>query len=295
MTEQARILIVDDEPAVRTALRLAIRRKPWQIEEVESAESALMRLQSDRFDAALIDKNLPGISGIELIREIRKTDQSLAIIVITGFASSESATEALHLGIDAYLEKPFDNVYNVAGKVEDILAARKRQRQSGEHAAIDENFTRALDVLQGRSTQTKHARKLKILVVCSLESERKWFVEQFQSDTTEIVEVSSSGEALRHCDANPDPNLVITDTSIQEPDVVAFIGNMRHRLPRAGFVVVAERSPVHLKLLISLIALGVRVLLERPLDRESLGRKLEYIGCKLQTTTQSLKRAEGKF
>lgn len=293
MTEQVRILIVDDEPAVRTALKLAIRRRPWQVEEVESAEAAYVQLQSGRFDIALIDKNLPGMSGVDLIREIRKTDRSLAIIVITGFASSESATEALHLGIDAYLEKPFDDVYNVAGKIEDILAVRKRQRQVGEQTVIDENFKRALDVLQGQSTQTKDGPKLKILVVCPQESERKWFVEQFQSDTTEVVEVSSSGEALKHCNAKPNPNLVITDTSIQEPDVVEFIGNIKSRLPQAGFVVVAERSPVHLKLLISLIALGVRVLLERPLDRESLRRKFEYIGCKLQTTTQSAKRAEG--
>lgn len=293
MTDQVRILIVDDEPAVRTALKLALRRRPWQVEEVESAEDALTRLQSSTFDAALIDKNLPGMTGIELIGEIRKTNQAIAIIVITGFASSESATESLHLGIDAYLEKPFDNVYNVTKMLEDILTTRQRQRQSGELAAIDGHLCRAFDALQGSSTNTAAAAELRILVACSARSERQWFVEQFRSNNVKTVDVSSSGDALRHCASNPDPHIVITDTSVQEPDVVRFIEQIKSRAPDTDFIVVAERSPLHLKLLISLIGLGVRVLLERPLESESLRKKLEYLAGKIRQEARSARRAGG--
>ena len=292
MSDQARILIVDDEPAVRAALKLAIRRRPWQVEGVDSAEAALTRLQASEFDAALIDKNLPGITGIELIREIRKTNQSMAIIVITGFASFESATETLHLGIDAYLEKPFDNVYDVIKKLEDILAAKQSQRQSDKLAAANEHFCRAVDALQRISMKPKGMAELRILVVSPIESEREWFVKQFQSKTTYIAQVSSSSEALKHCDANPEPHVVIIDISVQGPDVLQFIEKMKKNVPEAGFIVVAERSPLHLKLLISLIALGVPVLLEKPLDAERLRKKLEYIAGKIRTTTRPARREE---
>jgi DNA-binding NtrC family response regulator len=295
MTDQVRILIVDDEPAVRTALKLAIRRRPWQVEEVESAEAALTRLEVSRFDAALIDKNLPVMTGIELIREIRKTNQSMAIMVITGFASSESATESLHLGIDAYLEKPFDNVYKVASKLEDILVERQRRRQSGELAAVNEHFCRALDALEGKSKKTKGTPELRILVVSPIESEGEWFVKQFQSNTIGVIHVSSSSEALKYCTANPDPHIVIVDATIQDPEVVQFVEKMKRLVPEVNFIVVAEKSPLHLRLIMQLIALGVRVLLEKPLDSESLRKKLEYIAGRLRLTARPSKRTERRM
>lgn len=293
MIDQVRILIVDDEPAVRTALKLAIRRRPWHVEEVDSAEAALKRLRTSAFDAALIDKNLPGMTGIELIREIRKTNRSLAIMVITGFASSESATESLHLGIDAYLEKPFDNVYDVAAKLENILAAHQHQRESGTETTLYDNFCAALDVLRGVSTKTKAAPELRILVACPTASEQEWFIRQFKSNSTLIDSASSSREALKYFDDNPPPHLVVTDTSIQDPDITLFVHNIIKRAPQAGLIVIAERTPLHLNLLISLIGLGVRVLVERPLEREALRKKLEHIVDKLRPTKQSAKRAKG--
>src|SRR5262249_41427902 len=102
---RTRGLIVDDEPAVRTALGLALEDAGWQVEAVESSERALGRLKETTFDIVVIDKNLPGMGGVDLIRAIRKTDEHILLVLITGYASVASAMETLELGVNGYLEK----------------------------------------------------------------------------------------------------------------------------------------------------------------------------------------------
>jgi DNA-binding response OmpR family regulator len=104
----ARILVVDDEEAVLQVFCLALNDPAWHVEGVTSAETALERLHADPFDLYLVDKNLVGMSGLELIRQIRKTDDLARCMLITGYASRQSAIEAANLGIDAYIEKPCD-------------------------------------------------------------------------------------------------------------------------------------------------------------------------------------------
>src|SRR5437773_8676027 len=109
-----RILIVDDEPAILMALRLALEERPWRIFTAPTAEKALELCGGSDFDAYIVDKNLPGASGIALVRELRRRSRVPAIVIMTGFASTTSAFEALNLGVDAYLETPFHDILAVA-------------------------------------------------------------------------------------------------------------------------------------------------------------------------------------
>jgi DNA-binding response OmpR family regulator len=125
----ARILVVDDDKAVLQVFCLALRDNAWHVEGAASAEVALERLRAQPFDLYLIDKNLPGMSGVELIREIRRTDAVARCILVTAYASKRSAVEAGNLGIDAYIEKPCD-VIALKDRVRALLEHRTREARA---------------------------------------------------------------------------------------------------------------------------------------------------------------------
>src|SRR5262245_26791096 len=126
-----RVLIVDDEPSVLTLLQLAFEQREWDLVTADTGEAALDSFRAARPDVVLADKNLPGISGVDVIREIRKTNEDLGIILMTGYASAESAQETLNLGIDEYVQKPFEDIMLLAGLIERVIArARLRAAQS---------------------------------------------------------------------------------------------------------------------------------------------------------------------
>lgn len=192
MSEQIRVLIVDDEPSVQFTLSLASRKRPWQITSVESAEDALIKLPDNTFDVALVDKNLPGMNGVELIRQIRKTDRTMGVIMITGFASVNSAIETMHLGIDSYIEKPFDDIYDVVKRVERVAKESRSKRRGSDAEAAAKHFLKAVDALQAKK---KPSRLLKVIVASPTPSDREWMVAQL-GDAARIVTAASSAEAL---------------------------------------------------------------------------------------------------
>lgn len=116
-----RILIVDDEEGVLQTLRLSFDRYAWTVETATSAEQALELHRKSAFDVLVVDKNLPGMTGVELVRELRRKHDRVAVLLMTGFASTESAVETLNLGIEAYLEKPFANIFEVGARVSAVV------------------------------------------------------------------------------------------------------------------------------------------------------------------------------
>ena len=106
--ENYRILIVDDEFSVRDSLYNWFREDGYQVETAEDANEALKKLQEKSFDVALLDIKLPGIDGIELQKRINKISGDTTIIIITAYASVNTAVQALKEGAFDYVTKPFD-------------------------------------------------------------------------------------------------------------------------------------------------------------------------------------------
>jgi DNA-binding response OmpR family regulator len=116
-----RILIVDDDPEVVEALKAVFTGKPWQVDAVAEASVALSWHRKHAYDLLIVDKNLPDLDGVEIIRQLRTDNDRVRVVVLTGYATSESAVESLNLAIDAYLLKPFASV-DVLETIEDVLA-----------------------------------------------------------------------------------------------------------------------------------------------------------------------------
>ena len=102
-----RILIVDDESAIRRALRPPLVELGFQVMEASRGEEALQTLRLSVFDCVLLDVNMPGIGGIETLRRIRSFAPRLPVLVLTVRDQEEDKVEALELGADDYVTKPF--------------------------------------------------------------------------------------------------------------------------------------------------------------------------------------------
>lgn len=101
-----RILVVDDEEDIIESLSRSLSRRGYEVETALTGEEALEKVKKGRFDVALLDINLPGINGIQVLEEIKKITAEIEVIMITGYGSIDSATESLKKGAYDYIQKP---------------------------------------------------------------------------------------------------------------------------------------------------------------------------------------------
>ncbi|HEY5610098.1 MAG TPA: sigma-54 dependent transcriptional regulator [Thermoanaerobaculia bacterium] len=127
--ERGSILIVDDEPSVRDSLRRWFIDDGYEVSTAEGANDALTRMAERRWDVALVDIRMRGTDGIELQRRMREIDPQLAVIIMTGYASVETAVAALKNGAFDYITKPLDPD-DVAHLVQNALALRRANEEN---------------------------------------------------------------------------------------------------------------------------------------------------------------------
>lgn len=118
-----KILIVDDEKVIRDVFIESFRE--YKIVPADNGQRALSILkQLNDIDLVIVDVMMPGLGGIELLKEIKRINPNYKIIILTGYGSKEAADEALHLGAEEYLEKPFD-IMKVKEMLEKMLCRGK--------------------------------------------------------------------------------------------------------------------------------------------------------------------------
>ena len=104
--ERTKVLVVDDERSILSLLRDALGQWGYQVASFASAGEALQALRSELFAVALIDIHMPDMGGLELLREIKKHDEAIEVVMMTGYPTIASAVEALKEGAYDYLSKP---------------------------------------------------------------------------------------------------------------------------------------------------------------------------------------------
>jgi two-component system response regulator PilR (NtrC family) len=103
-----RILVVDDERSMRELLAIVLRREGYEVLLAESGRAAVDTLEREAVDLLISDIKMPDLSGVEVLRAAKRIDQDILGIMITAFASTDTAVEAMRLGACDYLSKPFD-------------------------------------------------------------------------------------------------------------------------------------------------------------------------------------------
>jgi DNA-binding NtrC family response regulator len=105
------ILVVDDELIVRESLTKWFREDGYRVDAAELAATALKKLQAGRWDLMLVDIKMPGMDGIELLQRVKSTNSDVIVIIITAFATVDTAVKALKQGAFDYITKPIDPDY----------------------------------------------------------------------------------------------------------------------------------------------------------------------------------------
>jgi two-component system, OmpR family, KDP operon response regulator KdpE len=126
---QGKVLIVDDDASIRRALHTTLSALGFEIEEASSGEQAVSFVRTERYDAVLLDINMPGMGGIAACRSLRQLAEGLPILMLTVRDSADDKIDALDAGADDYITKPF-HVGELTARVRS--AVRRSQVAQGE-------------------------------------------------------------------------------------------------------------------------------------------------------------------
>ncbi len=129
------VLVVDDDPAIRMALRMVLEDAGHHVEEAESGDRALERLDAGRLDVVLLDLAMPGLPGLDTLLRIRETAPDLGVIVVSGEATLANAIKAGQRGAYDFIEKPPDRERLLAVVVEAAQLTRMRRSMAGRNDA----------------------------------------------------------------------------------------------------------------------------------------------------------------
>src|SRR2546430_425983 len=121
-----KVIVVEDEARVRNMLSAALAQMGFDATFVSSSEAATKTIAQNTFDIMILDLNLSGMGGIEFLQSLRRKDQNIQVIILTGFGNLEAAKTAIHLDVVEFLTKPCK-----LGELE-IALDRARKRRKGQ-------------------------------------------------------------------------------------------------------------------------------------------------------------------
>ena len=154
MSAKSRLLIVDDELSVRDSLGKWFGEEGYEVETAESASDAMTKLAQGKWHAALVDIKMHGTDGIELQRRMHEIDPDLVVIMMTGYASVETAVAALKNGAYDYITKPLDPD-EISHLVKKALAHKQTEQENVRLRETVAEVARPEDIV-GQSTVMNH-------------------------------------------------------------------------------------------------------------------------------------------
>jgi putative two-component system response regulator len=146
MDSKGSILVVDDEAGPRESLRM-ILNPIYDIHTAENGQEAINFLIQKKVDLVTLDLNMPGLSGIDTLQEIRKLQPDIEVMIITGYGSLSNAQEAIRFGAGDFISKPF----NVA----DIIAIVSKAFERRSHNMKIKDLIQQIKALRSSSDENK--------------------------------------------------------------------------------------------------------------------------------------------
>ena len=208
------VLVVDDEPVVLTVLREALRRGGYRVTTAASAEEAIALFDKQAFDLVLTDKNLPGASGLEVLRVARKLNPPPAVVLITGYSSYDSAVEAFDVGAFDYIEKPIKDLESLRQRVRRALSRR------------DEQMAR---------TETPPQLEPSRVLLVDVAGDRRDLMAEFLGKTYQVTTVADGDKALERLEAERF-DVVLADRNLPGLSGLRVIEQARRLLPHCAAV-----------------------------------------------------------
>jgi DNA-binding response OmpR family regulator len=155
--EQARILVIDDDKAVRKSHEALLKANGYEVDVAETGKEAIKKSKAKLYNLALVDLRLPDMEGIELLTAMRETVPKTVKIIITGYPSQENAIEAVNRGADGYMVKPY-SMEELLRKIKEQLQKQKEARKFSEEKVKEFIEARAEEYESRTSTKGKHKK-----------------------------------------------------------------------------------------------------------------------------------------
>ncbi len=108
MPGKAKLLIVDDEDTLRLLVRSELEQRGYDVDEADSGETALEKMETDHFTLVILDIRMPGIDGMEVLKRIREKNLAEKVIMLTGVDELKIARDSLQFGANDFLTKPYE-------------------------------------------------------------------------------------------------------------------------------------------------------------------------------------------
>ncbi len=125
-----KILIIDREPDIRKILENLLSKKGYQVRSVSGGQEVIDILKSELFDLVVMDINMPGTNGLEVIRNVKELEEGIEVIVLTGLNTIDNAVQSLkHDGAFDFLSKPLENGDQLINSVEKALQKQRANKR----------------------------------------------------------------------------------------------------------------------------------------------------------------------
>ena len=129
---KGQIVVIDDDEGNRKSIEMALRKDGYHVTSFGSGPQGIEHLKENGADLLVTDLRMPGMDGLEVLKVAKHGDPGLAVLVITGFGSVESAVDAMKQGADDFLLKPITDIEQLRLKVGTILKTRRLERENRE-------------------------------------------------------------------------------------------------------------------------------------------------------------------
>jgi two-component system response regulator FixJ len=189
----ASVFVIDDQDSVRHALAEMLRVFGFDVETYESADRFLTTLDRERPGCIVADVRMPGIDGIELVRELIRRNVTLPVVLISGHADVPMAVAGIKAGAEDFIEKPIDDAQLVAAVNRGLARTFDQRQQKGTADRLFENFSRLtprqieiFDLVANGFTSQAIASKLD-LSVRTVESYRAQIMEKMQAESVAVL------------------------------------------------------------------------------------------------------------
>ncbi|MCP4448722.1 MAG: response regulator [Myxococcales bacterium] len=234
----------------------------WEVSTAGSGEEAMERFAAGRFDLVITDKNLPGISGIEVVTQMRMQDSAVTIMMLTGFGSASSAVDTLNAGTDSYIEKPVRDLIRLAARAEATLRRRRQQRSSG--------------LIEGSTPR----EPFDVLVLCAAPSQSTFIATELAGKVDSTIICPSWAVARPYLSEKPH-SLVLVDEGVAH--LTYAIGTLRAEFESLPVAVFGQQ--LGLELIMRLVELGVSTCIVLPLGWAQCSTRVAYLIDKLRRTS----------
>lgn len=227
--EMSKVLVVDDDPNLTDLLMDTLSAIGYEPYEASSAQAALDVLRKVRIDLVISDINMPEMSGIELLQEIKKINRRLPVMLITGIGSDSIKDQAFSKGADGFLAKPF-RIGTMESEIGKMLQSLSKRRI----VVIDDNEEFLSSLCQR--------------------------LEEQDNDVRSFTTVKSASEYL----SNNPVDLIITDLKMPDGDGLSLVNQLHTRFPNLPVVMVSAFATD--EILERIHDAGVQKFLSKPLD-----------------------------